>query len=457
MTSISLRTFGCRVNQAETFSWAEAFARRGLRLETDPERGDVVVVNSCTVTARADRDVRRFVARLARTHPGATVVLAGCFAERGAAEAARWPGVRLVVPNADKDGLVERVAALAEERARAGAEASEAPVEPLPRGPFAASDGGADADDDDADEDAPVFRSRGLLKVQDGCDNACAYCVVPGVRGRSRSFPADEVVAASRALAAAGYLEITLAGIHLTSYGAEGSGASTLVDLLRGVEAVEGLWRVRLSSLDPRGTDDRLLAHLAGNPRVCRHFHFSFQHASERVLREMGRPFAAAEARRILEKLAGADRETALGADLLVGFPGETGSEFEELREFLISSPLTYAHVFAFSPRPGTRAAALKRLPDAVVAARAAELRRVAAEKRAAFVSMLAGRTLEGVVVRRRGGGVDVLTDNYVRVAVDRCPVPRREVARVRITGRGPRGAAGEIVADPELRVEARA
>jgi threonylcarbamoyladenosine tRNA methylthiotransferase MtaB len=460
MPSFSIRNFGCRVNQAEAFAWAEAFRTGGLRREDDPARSDLVVVNSCTLTARADRDVRRFIEKISRENPAAGIVVTGCGAVEALERAGTPPRVVLVVPNAEKEGLPGKVLALAargEPRRKAAEGTAAAAAEYGPAGDF--------------------FRARALLKIQDGCDNRCAFCVIPSVRGRSASVGEDTVLARVRDLVAAGYREIVLAGIHLSSYGADLGPGHSLAGLVERVERIEGLGRIRLSSLDPRRTDAALAARLAGNPRICQHFHLSLQHASERVLKDMGRPAGTDAAGSLLADLRRRSPDAALGADVIAGFPGETEDDFARLEEFLREFPLTYWHAFPYSPRPGTLAAARPQVPDAVKSRRAVALRRLSAAKNLRFRQSFEGRELEAVVIRAAGkadltmssrglkgrgdlyyeaesrteeegmepgipmdsrscgkGFAEVLTGNYIRALVPDCRAPRREIVRVRIT-----------------------
>jgi threonylcarbamoyladenosine tRNA methylthiotransferase MtaB len=377
MTSFAVRSFGCRVNQAEAFGWVEELRKGGLRLEEDPGRGDYLLVNSCTLTGRADRDVRRFIQRAARDNPRARIVVAGCFSGRASDELRRLPGVWLVVPNDAKRGLAARVIEAAGGR----------------------KDGTADA------AGAVPFRARAFLKAQDGCDFICAYCVIPGVRGKSVSVAGDEVIGRVRELVGDGYREIVLAGIHLGSYGRDLEPRSSLRGLLERIEAVEGLGRVRLSSLDPRFCDEPLAAHIAASPRVAPHFHLSLQSGSARTLRAMGRGSSPESYMDILTDLRRRAPDAALGADIIVGFPGETDDDFERTRGFLERSPLTYFHVFPFSPREGTPAAEMEPVDGAIKAARADLLRDLSRAKDLAFRAGFVGRELEAVVITKKGRG----------------------------------------------------
>jgi len=419
MLSFAVRNFGCRANQAEAFAWAEEFRERGLSLDADWARSDIVVVNSCALTGRAERDVRKFIRAVNRENPGSRIVVTGCYAERAPGETAGLPGVVTVLPQSAKPGLAAAVMAL-------GAE----------KGPGERPAGRAGS-----------LRARAYLKIQDGCDDRCAYCIIPSVRGRSRSVRPEALAASVRGLACRGFREIVLAGIHISSYGEDLEPRGSLAGLLGELAGAAGSARLRLSSLDPRRVDAALLARIAGDRRICPHFHLSLQHASGRVLASMGRPVDQGSYESLMEGLGRLAPEAALGADVMVGFPGETGPDFEELRDLVVRSPLTYAHVFSYSPRPGTPAAARPRPAPAVVTERAKALRRAAAMKDYRFRRRFIGRELEAVVITRSAEGAEVLTGNFIRVLAPSSPAPEGESVRVAIRRVLPRRTEGEIVA----------
>jgi len=432
MPSVSVRTFGCRVNQAEAFAWADALRARGLELEPDSGRSDLVLINSCTLTGRADRDVRKFIRTIGRESPGTGIVVAGCYAERAPGELAGLPNVVAVLPASAKGRVADAVTGIAMARRSRGRD-------------WTARTGPGTRTPPDSADDAP-FRARATLKVQDGCDNRCAFCVVPGLRGPSSSVPSEEVAAAVGRLSERGFREVVLAGIHLAAYGRDLEPKRSLLDLLRSVGKAGGAARLRLSSLDPNLVDDAVVGHLAGDGRICRHFHFSLQHVSGRVLRSMGRPGDAALPARTLAELGRLAPDAALGADVIVGFPGETESDFEELRGFLDSSPLTYLHVFPYSPRPGTPSWPRPRVADGVVTARARALRRLSSMKDLRFRRRFLGRELEAVVIGWSRRGTGVLTDNGIPVDVPFAPASRRDLVRVRIGRVLPLRTEGEVV-----------
>ncbi|MGA2586620.1 MAG: tRNA (N(6)-L-threonylcarbamoyladenosine(37)-C(2))-methylthiotransferase MtaB [Candidatus Aminicenantales bacterium] len=413
MDSFSIRNFGCRVNQAESFEWAEDFQKRGLRLDPEPGCGELVIVNTCTLTGRADRDVRKFIRKVIRDNPTAKVVVTGCLAERNPREFSGVPGIWKIIANGDKKFLAERL---------------------LPGRKCV------------ADREARPYRARALLKVQDGCNMACSFCVIPGVRGRSVSVPEAEVLGRIESLARRGYKEIVLTGIHLCSYGGDWEPRSSLLDLLRGVEGRAGDFKVRLSSLDPRLLPGPLINRLAASGRIQPHFHLSLQHGSEKVLKAMGRSGTISAYRDIMDHLRMSAPRAALGADVIVGFPGETDDDFRATEKFLGESPLAYFHVFSFSPRPGTPAAAMKPVDEKTKNGRAARLRKLSQRKNAAFRARFSSEILDGVVIERTVRGADVLTANYISVAVPDCSARKGDAVKVKIIRVTDKTTEGKVV-----------
>jgi len=413
MTSFSIQNFGCRVNQAEAFEWASELQERGLRLERDFDRSHVVVVNTCTLTGRADRDARKFIRRIARHNPKAKVVVTGCLAERDPAELERIPGVWRVIPNREKAGLTGQILSNVEAAPEAGAQA---------------------------------YRSRALIKVQDGCNMSCSFCIIPRVRGRSASVPKDVILGRIRRLAEDGFSEIVLTGIHLCSYGRDLKPPSSLLDLLQEIEALDGTVKVRLSSLDPRLLPAPLLEHLTASKKICPHFHLSLQHGSEAVLRRMGRQSTVAEYRDAISSLRELSPRAGIGADIIAGFPGETEEDFEQMVEFLTGTPLTYFHVFSYSPRPGTEAADWPQVDDKKKKERSALLRKISRQKNLAFRSLFLGQELEAIVIEKEDGAADVLTSNYIQIRVPACPAEEGQRVRVKPDRVTERETSGTII-----------
>jgi threonylcarbamoyladenosine tRNA methylthiotransferase MtaB len=428
MTSFSIQNFGCRTNQAEAFEWAAELEACGLPRRAEGQ-GSVVVVNTCTLTSRADRDVKKFIRRVGRANPEAKVVVTGCLAERDPESLRRLPGVWKVVPNARKDGLPAAVLSAGNTGTHHLYVLKSGHISDVsPR---------------------PPFRARGLVKVQDGCDQACRFCIIPLVRGRSRSLARDIVLDRVRSLVERGSAEIVLTGINLGAYGLDLRPRASLLDLLGEVESLPGDFRVRLSSIDPRFLPRPLVEAITRFPKVCPHFHLSLQHASDRVLRAMGRPGSADEYRALLLDLAARSPEAALGADFIVGFPGESEEEFEAAASFVLETPLSYVHVFSFSPRPGTPAAGDAPVEESVKSRRASLLRLAGRRKDFGFRRRFEGRTLGGVVIRRSAAGGRVLTGPHIEVSVPPLLEPVGAPVRVRVDRVSEGGTGGEIVPAP--------
>jgi len=393
MPRIAFYVLGCKLNQYELRAIQEAFGSRGWETVPFGEGAEVYLVHTCAVTGRSARQCRQMLMRARRFSPDALVVATGCYAEV-APEELRAAGADLVLGTSRKEEIVGAV----EEALGMG----KAPAIPLQVSGF-------------------PERSRALLKVQDGCDRRCAYCIVPLARGPSRSRPPEDVVEEARRLAAAGHMEIVLTGVDIGSYGEDLTPPSSLPELLSSLlEEVEGP-RFRLSSLEPMGLSEELLDLISSSRRLCRHLHLPLQSGDGRVLRAMGRPYSPGEYREWVEEAHRRVPDICIGADVIVGFPGEDEVAFLNTLRFLEELPISYLHVFPFSPRPGTEA---WKMPETVghgeKKERAKLLRDLGEEKRREFYRGLVGKELEVLVEDRRVGGRKVgLSDNYARVAVD--------------------------------------
>lgn len=422
-------SLGCKVSRID----AAALAPRG---GDDDESGagigvaDVVLVHGCAVTDRAERDGRRLVRRLRRAHPNATLVVSGCLAERAGESLALMPEVDLVVPLASRGALSEildaHAAGLLPERIVTTADAARSALFAMPtagRPLEALLDPG---------------RTRAFLKIQDGCTRRCAFCVVPSLRGSERSALPEDVVDAIRRLGDGGVPEVVLAGVHLAAYGHDGG--TRLVDLLARLEADPPACRVRLSSLEPMEAGEELVDLVAASRVVVPHLHLPLQSGSFSVLKRMRRGIVPARYRALAERAARANPRLHLATDLIAGFPGETDADFDETRLFVEDLPFASLHVFPFSPRGGTDAAAWHRespLPSRVLTERTRVLRRLGETKAHAFAARAAGTTAEIVTLRGNRG----LTDHYLEVSLELPPAFR--VPGRRLLVRLAAGAAG--------------
>jgi len=412
MTSFSIQNFGCRVNQAEAFLWANDFQKHGLKLERDFRSSDIVLVNTCTLTSRADRDVRKFVRKVARLNPEAKLIVTGCSVERMYEEFRTIPQVWRIFPNNEKKDLASKVLSI------------------------------IDAQDQVL---LKPFRSRALLKIQDGCNFGCTFCIIPQVRGKSISFEKEEILAQVKKFISQGFRELVLTGIHLSSYGHDLKPRSSLLELLQEIEKLEGLGRIRLSSLDPRFLSPALIDYLTISKKICPHFHLSLQHGSDRVLELMGRKIKVKDFEGILSRLRENSPDASLGADIIVGFPGEQEEDFQATFDFLERSPLTYFHVFSYSARPGTLASNWPQVEEKIKKKRAAILRNLSAKKNLKFRRLFLGRECEAIVVEKEKDSVKVLTSNYFKVIVPTCSHEEGEELTIKITQVNARETLGEI------------
>lgn len=414
---VGLLTLGCKVNQCDGEEIARSLARAGFEVVGRGEEAEVYIVNTCAVTATAEAKARKLLRKLAREHPEAAIVVTGCLAQRSPEAMAALPGVSAVVPNPRKRGIADMVAQVRALRSPAGS--------------------GRDA----AGVGVPALqgRRRAFVKVQDGCDHGCAYCVVPQVRGPMVSRSRPEVLREVARLAAAGAKEAVLCGIRLGAYD-DGSLRELLHDL-RGVN----LPRLRLSSIEPMDLSDALLAEIANHPRLCHHLHLPLQSGDDGVLAEMGRGYTTGEFAGLMARVRAAWPEVAVSTDVMVGFSGETEEQFRRTLGFVRAMQFSRLHVFPFSPRPGTPAAALKDTPAAVKTARREEMLRVAQELAQGYAERWVGSGVEVLCEGRdREARLTGLTEHYVRV---RWEGPREQVGEiVRVTAREAKG--GELKAE---------
>ncbi len=416
MTLFSIQTFGCRVNQAEAFWWTDTLQKKGLKFERDSLQSDFVVINSCTLTSRADSDTRSFIRKVSRLNPAARMIVTGCYAERAPEELQRMPGVWRVFSNSEKKNITTEILSFASPRNETSTSA---------------------------------FRSRALVKIQDGCNFRCTFCIIPSVRGKSVSVGKREIIARIKDLNAQGFKEIVLTGIHLNSYGLDLKPRSSFLELLREIEKIDGLSRIRLSSLDPRFLKPSLIELITTSEKISPHFHLSLQSGSDEILSRMGRKIKVAAYSEILCSLREKSPCASLGADIIAGFPGETEEEFEHTRTFLKQSPLTYFHVFSYSARPGTAAASLQQVHDRVKKERSAILREISRTKNMDFRRNFLGKECEGIVVKKGKTQDEVLTAHYCKVCVPSSPYSEKDDVKVLITQVDEGETKGKVVSRP--------
>jgi threonylcarbamoyladenosine tRNA methylthiotransferase MtaB len=444
-----VENFGCRASQADGEIISAELRHRGLSPASSPKRADVIVANTCSVTAQADRTARAFLRKVHRENPSARILVTGCYAQRAPQEVAALPGVSAVIGNSHK-ALVPSMAEQAIDRLPKPAQPAAGFV------PLAA----LSVDDTFAHSELsmpqggwyPGGQTRPNLKVQDGCGNRCSFCIIPTTRGHSRSLPLQACLESVRAFADAGGTEMVLSGINLGRWGRDLQPQRTLEELVREILSRTSLPRLRLSSIEPMDWTSQLLALFRGSSagRLARHAHLPLQSGSDAILRAMHRryrPWHYAEKLRLIRETM---PDAAIGADVMVGFPGETDALFEESFAFIAAQPFTYLHLFPFSPRPGTQAwqlAQLHPVPHRVVLERSGRLRELIAARNLVFRKSFLDRELPAVTLHTpQGERARALTDNFLEVRLDTC-LPANQSLRVQVTGLEDGGLTGRVAA----------
>jgi threonylcarbamoyladenosine tRNA methylthiotransferase MtaB len=433
-----VENFGCRASRADGEIISAELRHRGLTQAVSPSRADVIIANTCSVTAQADRTARAFLRKVHRENPSARILVTGCYAQRAPQEVAALPGVHAVIGNSHK-ALVPEMAQLA---------AGFVPLAAL------------SVDDTFAHSELsmpqsgwyPGGQTRPNLKVQDGCGNRCSFCIIPTTRGHSRSLSLDACLESVRAFADAGGTEMVLSGINLGRWGRDLQPQRTLDQLVGEILNRTSLPRLRLSSVEPMDWTPQLLALFRGPSasRLARHAHLPLQSGSDAILRAMQRryrPWHYAEKLRLIRETM---PDAAIGADVMVGFPGETDALFEESFAFIADQPFTYLHLFPFSARPGTTAWQLAQqhpVPLRAVAERSARLRELIAARNLVFRQSFLNRELPAVTLHApTGQRARALTDNFLEVRLDTC-LPANQSVRVRISGLEDGGLTGRVAA----------
>lgn len=407
-----IQNFGCRATQADGAAIEGQLRVHGLA-PADASGADLVILNTCTVTANADEDLRKSVHRLRRENPNARILVTGCYAQRAPEQLAAMDGVTWVVGNSHKNRIADIVLS-ADYHSQVHIGEIGALEEFLSAPISEALDG----------------RTRPNLKIQDGCSNVCSFCIIPAVRGKSRSMPLDQVIGQVRALAA-NYREIVLTGINLGRWGRERGFSSAsaplrLAGLLRILLEETDVELIRLSSVEPMDFSDDLLSLMAAESRIAKHVHAPLQSGSDAVLRRMKRKYRSRHYEERILKAHALMPDAAFGADVMTGFPGESEAEFEETARFLDRLPFTYLHVFTYSERPGTPAASLPQVPWTIRKQRTTRLREIAAAKSLEFRRRMIGRPLRAVTL---DNGM-ALTENYLQVQLAH-PRPANQLTEV--------------------------
>lgn len=411
-----VEALGCRTNQYEAQALRDQLEAAGYRLATDGQTADLCIVNTCTVTAGADKDSRRLARRLARQNPGSRVVVTGCAVEGQQQAFEQIEGVSDLVLNKDKERLLELLY----------------PEDQWPEFSIKHFDA----------------HTRAFVKVQDGCNSFCTYCIIPYVRGRSRSRTLDEVLAEVHDLVENGYREIVLTGINIGDF--DGGGADTpsrLVDLVRAVDAVPGVERLRISSIDPDEVDDELLDAVLNGRSTCHSMHIVLQSGSNVVLKRMNRKYTRQEFLDSVERVYKASPDFTITTDIIVGFPGETEADFQETKEVVQEVQFAKVHMFPFSPRERTRAALLPNpVPTDVMRTRKQELLRLAERESLSLRQRFVGRTMRLLTESSSGQITTGHTDNFLPVILKNEALAQNLLVDVELVENSAEGLIGRRV-----------
>lgn len=418
-------TLGCRVNQYESESIAADLELNGWSCAENEWDADFLIINTCTVTAKAAMQSRQAVRHAIREFPHATVLVTGCYVQADPLVFAEMPGVDYIIGNSDKHRIHEIIAS--KPKSRSGRPNLVCgPIRKLRKFPASALPN-------------VNARARPYLKIQDGCDEFCTYCIVPHTRGPSRSLPTDNVVQRIARLGAHGAREVVLTGIHLGRYGLDLSPATSLFELLRRIYAQNAIDRVRLSSIEPKELSTEIIQLAAKSPRICRHFHIPLQSGDKAILRKMKRPYDPDFFKTLVWRIRDCMKDAAIGVDVLAGFPGEDENAFINTYNLLASLPISYLHVFPFSPRPGTPAS---RYPDPVdpkiIKQRCARLRQLSQDKKTAFYQIQLGRDTDVILEGEPdpvSGRLKGVSANYLNVFTHAPKKYKNTRVKCRLTG----------------------
>ena len=430
MPTFHIEQFGCRATQADGAALERQLLDRGCLTAKDASSADIIVINTCTVTAAADAQAREAIRKFHHSSPSTKLIVTGCYAQRAPEELSQLPGVSWVVGNSHKPQIPHLIDSFKGPPASPSNYLPLSILQPIPAGAGLHSKRILIGDilERDTFLAAPVLGGEGnhtrpTLKIQDGCNSRCSYCVIPSVRGKSRSLPPREVIREINQLSASGYREIVLSGINLGSYGRDLSPRVELLDLLSLLLRETSIERLRLSSIEPQGVTQDLIDLFASSDRLARHFHIPLQSGSDRILAAMRRWYRAEHYARRVELIAKKIPAAALGADVITGFPGESEEDHAATLALIEHLPFTYLHVFAYSERPGTAAAPLaNKVPPDVIKSRARELRALSEKKSSVFRKSQLGHILRVLTLRsdehESSHTTPALSSNYVKFRV---------------------------------------
>ncbi|MCX7678555.1 MAG: tRNA (N(6)-L-threonylcarbamoyladenosine(37)-C(2))-methylthiotransferase MtaB [Spirochaetes bacterium] len=401
--TFSIKTLGCKLNQYESASIAQRFLAEGWKAVEFGQRADIVIINTCTVTDRSEKKCRNAIRQGARVSPSGKVIVTGCMVESSRETISQMPEVMACFPNSQKDQILNYVHGSLPTLASARIAHSI----PFPM---------------------PFNRTRGYVKIQDGCNQYCSYCIVPKVRGNARSRPIQEILSHVRVLVENLCSEIVLTGITIGNYFDSGA---TLAQLVKAITEIDGNFRIRITSIEPTHVTDELIEILQ-HPKICRHLHLPLQSGSNRILKLMNRPYTQLEYLKTVEKIKSKIPLIALGTDVIVGFPSETENDFNDTLQTIRSSSFAYVHQFTFSPRATTPASLLQQLPYDTVRARSERLRHLATEMGLRYRKQFIGITLQCIIEKKKNSETFIaLSDNYIKISIPPTSCARAHVGKI--------------------------
>lgn len=403
MKKVALYTLGCRVNQYETEAMAETFIKKGYEAVDFEDYADVYVINTCTVTNMGDRKSRQMIRKAKRKNPDSIIAVAGCYAQVSPDEAAAIEGVDVVVGTSDKGRIADLVEEYEKNKKKIKMVENIMNVREF----------------EELQIDEYQDRTRAFLKIQDGCDRYCSYCLIPFARGPVRSRKPENIINEVIKLADKGFKEVILSGIHVASYGKD-IGDVTLLDVIKGINEIDGIERIRIGSVDPTFFTEKVIKEIAKIEKLCPHFHLSLQSGCNETLKRMNRHYTSEEYKATVEGLRQAFLDVSITTDVIVGFPGETDEEFKSTYEFLKDIKLSKMHIFKYSPRKGTRAAQYKeQVPPEVKEQRSKILLELDSELERIFIEKFISRKMDVLFEEMNGEISNGYTKNYIKVSVN--------------------------------------
>lgn len=432
MRKVSFYTIGCKLNFAETSTISEEFKKRGFEIVEFGEPADVCVINTCSVTENADRDCRRIVRKALKVSPNAFIIVTGCYAQLRPDEIAKIEGVDLILGSNEKFKIFDFVGDF---HKNYHAQIFVSPISEISEFHIASSTPTSD-------------RTRAFLKVQDGCDYNCSYCTIPLARGESRSPEVNIILEKAKTLAQLGYKEIVLSGVNVGDYGRKIG--TNLFELVKELEKIDGIERIRISSIEPNLLTEEMIDYFISSEKICNHFHIPLQSGSDEILRKMRRRYNSELYRRRIEYIKSKDPDACIGADVIVGFPGESEKHFETTYNFISDLPISYLHVFTYSERPNTDAVNLPgKVPIEERHKRSEMLRNLGLRKKMAFYRQMVGKEFDVLWESEvKDGKMFGFTRNYVKVGVPYNPSLVNKIVPVKVVGVENLVAIGEIIVE---------